>query len=93
MKNQLLEKIAIRILETNELNGSMVQFEIEGITYDVDYKATIETKDGMQSDSYDTPNDNEELTVTIHEVEIRNIFDKDGEMLELGTINKQFYIL
>ena len=93
MKNQLLEKIAIRILETNELNGSMVQFEIDGITYDVDYKASIKTKSGMQSDDYNVPNDNEELTVTIHEVEIRNIFDKDGEMLPLGNINNQFYTL
>jgi hypothetical protein len=96
MKNQLLELIAIRVMESGNTSGSMEQFEIDEMFYDVDYSATIETKAGMKSGSYDVPNDKDALTVELHKVDIRNVWDKDGEMLEadkLKQINNQFYIL
>jgi hypothetical protein len=77
MKETLLELIELRVLEYGEPNGSMVQFEIDGLFYDVDYTSRIETKQGMKSGDYDVPNDN----------------DSEGEMAELGNINSLFYIL
>jgi hypothetical protein len=47
----------------------------------------------MKSGDYDVPNDSDELNVIITDVEIRNIYDSEGEMAELGNINSLFYIL
>jgi hypothetical protein len=52
MKETLLELIELRVLEYGEPNGSMVQFEIDGLFYDVDYTSRIETKQGMKSGDY-----------------------------------------
>jgi hypothetical protein len=93
MKETLLELIELRVLEYGEPNGSMVQFEIDGLFYDVDYTSRIETKQGMKSGDYDVPNDSDELNVIITDVEIRNIYDSEGEIAELGNINSLFYIL
>jgi hypothetical protein len=93
MKNQLLELIAIRVMESGNTNGSMEQFEIDGLFYDVDYTSTIETQEGMKSGDYDVPNDDDLFSVTITQIEIRNIWNKFDEMVELGNINNQFYIL
>ena len=93
MKNQLLELIAIRVIESGNTSGSMEQFEIDGLFYDVDYTSTIETQEGIKSGDYDVPNDDDVFTVTITEIEIRNIWNKFDEMVELGSINNQFYIL
>lgn len=93
MKNQLLELIAIRVMESGNTSGSMEQFEIDGLFYDVDYTSTIETQEGMKSGDYDVPNDNDLFTVTITQIEIRNIWNKFDEMMDLGSINNQFYIL
>jgi len=93
MKNQLLELIAIRVMESGNTNGSMEQFEIDALFYDVDYTATIETQEGMKSGDYDVPNDDDLFSVTITQIEIRNIWNKFDEMMELGNINNQFYIL
>jgi len=93
MKNQLLELIAIRVMESGNTSGSMEQFEIDGLFYDVDYVATIETQEGMKSGDYDVPNDDDLFSVTITEIEIRNIWNKFDEMMGLGNINNQFYIL
>jgi hypothetical protein len=91
MKPQLIDLIKTHILEYNKPNGSMQQFEIDGFAYDVDYTSTIHRKEGMKSESYDVPNDNDTLTVELHTIDIRNVWDKDGEMLEadkLKEINK-----
>ena len=93
MKNQLLELIAIRVMESGNTSGSMEQFEIDGLFYDCDYTATIETQEGMKSSDYDVQNDDDLFSVTITEIEIRNIWNKFDEMVELGNINNQFYIL
>jgi hypothetical protein len=93
MKNQLLELIAIRVMESGNTSGSMEQFEIDGLFYDVDYTTTIETQEGMKSSDYDVPNDDDLFSVTITQIEIRNIWNKFDEMVELGNINNQFYIL
>ena len=96
MKTQLIHLIKTHILQYNEPNGSMQQFEIDGNTYDVDYTSTIYRKSGMPSGSYDVPNDSDTLTVELHTIDIRNVWDKEGEMLEadkLKEINKEFYFL
>lgn len=96
LKNELISLIKTRILEYKEPNGSMVQFEIDGFAYDVDYTSTIRVKDGLKSGDYDTPDDKDLLTVDLHSVDIRNVWDDNGDMLpadKLKEINKEFYIL
>lgn len=93
MKEQLLELIELRVLETEDNEGSLQLFEIDGIWYEVDYKATVKLLDGLKSGDYDVPNDEDVYEVEVTEVEIRNIWDADNEMLPLGNINDQFYIL
>lgn len=93
MKDTLLELIELRVLETQKNEGSQQLFEIDGLWYDVDYKATVKLLDGLKSGDYDVPNDADILEVQVTEVEIRNIWDADNEMLPLGNINDQFYIL
>lgn len=96
MKPQLIELIKTHILETQIENGSMQQFEIDGNTYDVDYTSTIHTIYGLPSCSYDQPDDKDMLRVELHTIDIRNVWDKDGDMLpaeQLKEINKEFYIL
>ena len=97
MKETLINLIKERIFDDQDkLEGSMVPFEIDGITYDVDYKATVRTKKGRESGDYDVPNDKDEMFVELHEIEIRNVWDEEGEMLEadkLKEINQLFYLL
>ena len=96
MKAELLRLIKTHIIEYDKPNGSMQQFEIDGLTYDVDYTSTIHVKEGMKSGDYDVPSDPDMLSVELHSVDIRNVWDLDGEMLpveELNQINKEFYIL
>ena len=96
LKSQLIRLIKTHILQYNQPNGSMQQFEIDGFAYDVDYTSTIHRKEGMKSGDYDTPNDNDTLTVELHTIDIRNVWDESGEMLpaeQLKELNKEFYIL
>ena len=93
MKDTLLELIELRVLETEDNEGSLQLFEIDGLWYEVDYKATVKLIEGFWSHSYDLPNDEDVIEIEVTEVEIRNIWDADNEMLPLGNINDQFYIL
>lgn len=96
MKQTLISLIKTHILQHNQPNGSMQQFEIDGFAYDVDYTSTIHKKDGMKTGDYDTPNDNDTLTVELHTIDIRDVWDLDGNPLsgkELKEINDLFYIL
>ena len=94
MKETLINLIKERVLDDNDkVEGSMIPFEIDGLTYDVDYKATVTTKKGRESGDRDVPNDKDEMFVELHEIEVRNVWDEEGEMLEvqkLKEINKNF---
>jgi hypothetical protein len=94
MKETLINLIKDRVLDDNDkVEGSMIPFEIDGLTYDVDYKASVTTKQGRESGDYDVPNDKGEMFVELHEIEVRNVWDEEGEMLEadkLKEINKNF---
>ena len=93
MKATLLELIELRILETGNTEGSCEPFEIDGLTYDVDYKSTLTVIDGIFSNNYYLPSDKGVVEITITEVEIRDIWNAENESVQLGDINKQFYIL
>lgn len=93
MKATLLELIELRVLETGNTEGSLEPFEIDGLTYDVDYKATVKRLDGVKSSDYNVPNDADIYEIEILEVEVRDIWDSENEYVPLGDINKQFYIL
>jgi hypothetical protein len=96
VKSDLIRLIKTHILQTQIENGSMQQFEIDGFAYDVDYTSTIHTIYGLPSCSYDQPDDKDVLRVELHTIDIRDVWDLDGEMLsgeELKEINNQFYIL
>ena len=94
MKETLINLIKDRVLDDNDkVEGSMIPFEIDGLTYDVDYKASVTTKKGRESGDYDLPSDKGEMFVELHEIEVRNVWDEEGEMLEadkLKEINKNF---
>ena len=95
-KSELIRLIKERILESGWSLGSMQQFEIDGFAYDVDYTSTIHTIYGLPSMSYDQPDDKDILTVELHTVDIRNVWDENGDMLpteQLKEINDLFYIL
>ena len=97
MKETLINLIKERVFDDNEKKeGSMIPFEIDGLTYDVDYRASVTTKKGRESGDYDVPNDKDEMFVDVYEIEVRNVWDEEGEMLEadkLKEINQLFYIL
>jgi hypothetical protein len=96
MKETLLKLIENRILETNNVSGSMEQFKIDNLYYDVDYVGTIEIKDGAKSDDYNVPDDKDQINVTINEIHIRDVWRLDGSSFsyqELLAVNKEVYIL
>lgn len=97
MKETLINLIKDRVLDDKDkTQGSMIPFEIDGLTYDVDYRASVTTKKGRESGDYDVPNDKDEMFVDVYEIEVRNVWDEEGEMLaaeKLKEINKDFYFL
>lgn len=96
MEAQLIKLIKTRILEIGNTSCSMEQFEIDNLCYDVDYCASIQINEGMQSDDYDVLNDKDCLIVNVHEIHIRDVWDSNNKSFnyqELMELNRKFYIL
>jgi hypothetical protein len=91
---ELKRLIEERILESGITSASFEEYEVDGLIYQVDYKARIETKNGLQSDDRDVPNDSDELTVVFTELEVRDIWnDTEPANDNLKSVNWELWKL
>ncbi|KFN39024.1 MAG: hypothetical protein JU82_08790 [Sulfuricurvum sp. MLSB] len=91
---ELKRLIEERILELGITSASFEEYEIDGLIYQVDYKATIETKEGLQSGDRDVPHDSDELTVVFSDLEVRDIWnDMEPANENLKAVNWELWKL
>lgn len=88
------EKLFEYVFETEETEGTLVEIFIEDYLFEVDFKASVETKIGMKSTDYDTPDDYDEKIIDVYEFEIRSLWNDDKLLTNVrNSVNNEIYKL
>jgi len=66
------------ILDNEKGNDTMIDVEISGNLYRLDYSANIHYIEGCKSFDYDVPNDPDESKVSFNWIEVKEIYNKNG---------------